>query len=161
MDVDVSLADSDVLKKIIADEIMMDSLESEVCYRSGKRYVPYMKENIAKKHAMSMLEVDCDKVFVVTGGMRGIGAEIARYLVKKGARKLVLMGVQPLPSRSQWHSMLNESNVATSMRDRLNLVLDLEKQGIQVEVYTGSLTDEQKLRIFFNRIREQIGKLVV
>ncbi|WP_442752565.1 beta-ketoacyl synthase N-terminal-like domain-containing protein [Bacillus wiedmannii] len=159
VDVDVSLAEADAMKKIILAEIMNDSLESEICYRDSKRYVPYMKKNVDKQHTLSMLEIDDKKVFVVTGGMRGIGAEVARYLVKKGARKLVLMGIKSLPPRKQWQSILNDLELFGDMHDRLNLILELERKGIQVEVYTGSLTHEQNLRTFFKRIRENMGEI--
>ncbi|MEK1830986.1 KR domain-containing protein [Priestia megaterium] len=95
IDIDLPLEDIEGIRKIIFNEIGIGNSNSEVCYRKGNRYIPYMKEveniDTSFQNIWSDL-IESDKVLVITGGTRGIGAEIAKYMVAKQVKKLVLMG---------------------------------------------------------------------
>ncbi len=43
-----------------------------------------------------------DATYLITGGLGGIGLIIARWLVARGARQLILAGRSSLPAREQW-----------------------------------------------------------
>ena len=43
-----------------------------------------------------------DATYLVTGGLGGIGLAMARWLVERGARHLLLLGRTPLPPRESW-----------------------------------------------------------
>ncbi|WP_063935951.1 non-ribosomal peptide synthetase, partial [Actinokineospora spheciospongiae] len=63
-----------------------------------------------------------DRTYLITGGTRGIGALVARHLVTRGARTLVLTGTRPPTPETR------------------ALVADLERQGTRVTLHTGPLT---------------------
>ena len=45
-----------------------------------------------------------DGAYLVTGGLGGLGLLVARRLVERGARELLLWGRKPLPARDHWAS---------------------------------------------------------
>ncbi len=65
-----------------------------------------------------------DGTYLITGGLRGLGLLVARWLADKGARHLVLMG-RNAPSD-----------------DANTLIAELESQGIQVIVVRGDVAEE-------------------
>lgn len=160
VDIDLPLSDVESIERVIFKELGDRALEGEICYREGKRYSPYLKElDLADQEKMDIsigsIAADPDSVFVITGGTRGIGAAMAEMLADKGARKLVLMGMQELPARSQWNAL--SKDVETTAK--INLITRLENKGVHLEIYAGPLTDKAKISQFFERIRQRLGNI--
>ncbi|MDQ0115571.1 SDR family NAD(P)-dependent oxidoreductase [Paenibacillus harenae] len=153
--VDIDSLDVECLRETVCREWLAPDLETECIYRSGLRYSPKMKEVSASVGPLP--DIDANKVYIVTGGTRGIGAEVAKHLVSRGARKLLLMGVQPYPPKEQWNHLLQNPGTDSKLADRLRNVLDLEAQGAIVEWFTGSLSDSDILAAFLQSVRARLG----
>ncbi|MGW2157708.1 amino acid adenylation domain-containing protein [Nonomuraea sp. NPDC001699] len=116
----------------------------EVCYRDGGRFRPDLRELSAPYVEP---DLDPESVYVVSGGTRGLGALVARHLAGRGARRLALLGVRPLPPRDQWDGS-GEEAVAT--------VLGLEDMGARVVVHTGPPSG---VAAFLDGVRRELGPI--
>lgn len=155
IDIDIPLILKDDIIDLLKTEICHH--DPEVCYRKGKRYIPCLKE--AEQNQNNELQVNPSYVYVITGGTSGIGAEIAQHLVKKGVRKLVLMGINEIPERKEWDEILKLNDPKNKTYEKIANLISLEQKGISVELYIGSLTNKKEMDSFFERIRKQHGKL--
>ena len=54
-------------------------------------------------HAMNLLP-RAEGTYLITGGLGALGLEVAKFLVEKGARRLVLVSRRALPRRNQWRA---------------------------------------------------------
>ncbi|MFS0692457.1 beta-ketoacyl synthase N-terminal-like domain-containing protein [Streptomyces nitrosporeus] len=77
-----------------------------------------------------------DGTYLVTGGLGSLGGDIARWLVERGARRLVLAGRSALPPRSRWDAVTD----AVQAR-RIETVRGLEALGATVRVLSVDLSD--------------------
>src|SRR5205807_5579515 len=93
------------------------------------------------------LDVDASRVYVISGGTRGLGALAAQFLVRRGIRKLALLGHQSVPDPSEWAGLSATHPAQTTIAQ----IRELQKAGTQVLLFTGSLTDRQRLGEFLNR----------
>ncbi|WP_262391527.1 KR domain-containing protein [Nocardiopsis sp. CNR-923] len=73
---------------------------------------------------------------LVTGGLGALGLETARWLVERGARRLLLVGRQALPARAEWASVSDPET-----RRRIDGVLALEALGVTVKFLGLDITD--------------------
>nr|WP_229521463.1 SDR family NAD(P)-dependent oxidoreductase [Paenibacillus monticola] len=148
------------LNEIITLEWASQDRQNELCYRNQRRYAPYLQAQLpmmAQAHKrQGHWTGDTSKAVVITGGTRGLGAQMAAYLVKQGVRKLVLMGANPLPPRQQWDSVAAGTAEAA---EKIRSIRELERSGAEVELYTGPLTDEASLKQFFSSIRNRWGAI--
>lgn len=156
IDIDLLPLNAERLRQIVLTEWSAVHFESEVLYRNGSRLLPQF---VKIERSAERLAIYPDKTYVISGGTRGIGAEVAKHLVRKGARKLVLMGLQAYPPRNEWDRLLNDSLTDPVLSQRLRTIVELESYGASVELYTGLLTDRAKLELFFNTIRKSGGEI--
>nr|ADA82581.1 trans-AT polyketide synthase [uncultured bacterium psy1] len=161
LDIDGFLYGSiETLRQVLRQELQNDLRETEICYRSGERFVPRIEACAHEEtYIPSVSYVAAQGVYVVTGGTRGIGLEIAHELVDLGARKLVVMGRQSLPPTTQWEACLDDPHVDPALRDKLVGLQALRQRVEVLEIYTGALTDGQALRNFFDGVRASHGAL--
>jgi acyl transferase domain-containing protein len=90
-----------------------------------------------------------DASYLVTGGLGGLGLQVARWMVEQGARRIVLVGRSGLPARREW------SRVDPASRDgrRIAAVRSLEALGASVHLAAVDVADERGLREFLDAFR--------
>ena len=139
-------ADADVVAVAQAELGSQDEI-SVAAWRDGERLSPQM---VPLATQTGSFNVPADGAIVISGGLGGLGREIAVWLAAKGTKSLVLMGHRSLPERSTW---------ASSSDDRVAAVLALEAAGVSVITYSGALDDVEPLTAFLHDVREQFGAI--
>ncbi|MGK8525076.1 SDR family NAD(P)-dependent oxidoreductase [Nocardia asteroides] len=102
------------------------------------------------------LVVDPARTYVVTGGTRGLGAEFAAALAERGARRLAVLGREPLPPEPEWDRVAAGSG---AVADKVRRLVALRARGVAVRTYFGSLTDAAGLSGFFDTVRRELGPI--
>jgi myxalamid-type polyketide synthase MxaB len=85
--------------------------------------------------------LDPEASYLITGGLRGVGLQVAGWMAEQGARHLVLMG----------RSGVDELAAA--------LIRELEQKGVQVQVVQGSVTDCAHLEELFSKFGASLPPL--
>jgi acyl transferase domain-containing protein/NAD(P)-dependent dehydrogenase (short-subunit alcohol dehydrogenase family)/acyl carrier protein len=136
-------------EQVIA-EWLAPERRSEVCRRQGRRHLPSLSPLKAPHVALAL---DAGRAYLVTGGTRGLGALVAGNLVRRGARRLALLGARPLPPRAEWDGAGLSKDQAAAVAE----VRRLERDGARVLVHTGALTDRAALAGFLAEVRTVLG----
>ncbi len=76
----------------------------DAAVRGEKVYLPRLRRLEAHAGPSTPLSIRADASYLLTGGLGGVGVEVARYLVRNGARRLVILGRTALPPRASWKS---------------------------------------------------------
>src|SRR5262249_28274446 len=63
----------------------------EVAFRDGKAYAPRLRKAEAKAGGEQHLHLSAANTYMIVGGTGALGLETARWLVERGARRLVLL----------------------------------------------------------------------
>jgi len=87
--------------------------------------------------------VQAEGTYLITGGTRGLGLEISKWLVEKGAKNLALLSRSGLKSTSA----------------KLEIE-QLRKKGIKVCVYAADISKFDEVERVFNKIEKELPKLV-
>jgi len=111
-------------------EIGSEDAEDQVAYRNGQRYVARLvKSNPPPSDIHAPL--NSENSYLITGGLGGLGLQVARWMVDKGARNLVLTG------RS------------TPSEEALAVLSQLQETGAEVRVINADVSMEaEALRLF-------------
>ena len=77
--------------------------EDQVAVRGRDRFVPRLRRFEPLRRAPFACSPDA--AYLITGGLGGLGLEVARWLASREARHLVLLGRTALPPRDAWNSV--------------------------------------------------------
>ncbi|MFR9725632.1 amino acid adenylation domain-containing protein [Streptomyces sp. MS19] len=123
--------------------------EQEIALRDGRR----LTSRLVPAEGMTRplpLRLRADGSYLVTGAFGALGRLLCRTLVRRGARRLVLMGRTPLPARAGWGGEHADDG-------RVAFVRELEELGAQAIVAPVDVTDEAALRGWLAAYRAEAG----
>ena len=106
-------------------------------------------------------------VYLLTGGLGGLGLSAARYLSEKYKARVVLLSRSPLPPRKQWESLRAGPDQAFSptrraqdaMPHRVREVLAIEELGGEVLLIEADVTNHEQMRAAVKTILDRFGEL--
>ena len=124
----------------LAEELRDDGDEDQIALRGSDRLVPRLVRAAVGGPRRPVVWRK-DATYLVTGGLGGIGLEVARFLAQLGARRLLLMGRSPLPPRSAWRDACAQGRDA----DRIAKLRAIEALGASVHVMAVDVGDEPAL----------------
>jgi acyl transferase domain-containing protein len=122
--------------------------EDQVALRGAQRFAARLEDAPVPERPAPRMRSDA--AYLVTGGLGGLGLEIARWLVTRGARHLLLVGRTPLPERSTWDD-LDANHPRASV---VQAIRDLERAGAVVRTGAVDVGDADALARWLAAARE-------
>jgi len=84
-------------------------------------------------------------LYLVTGGLGGVGLALAEGLASRAPVHLLLIGRTALPPRSEWDALRADPQTAPERRAVLRAIQRLEQAGSTVHVAAADITDHETL----------------
>jgi NAD(P)-dependent dehydrogenase (short-subunit alcohol dehydrogenase family)/acyl carrier protein len=125
--------------------------EDQLAFYQRQRYVPRLVRARRASGLMSATRWRSDSSYLITGGLGAIGLQVARWAVEQGARRLILMGRTPMPSRADWDQVEAGSRQARN----IEAIRELEQLGASVHVASVDVADETQLRTFLESFKRE------
>lgn len=98
-------------------------------------------------------------VYLITGGVGGIGFSLAKCLAQAPQAKLVLTGRSPLPEREQWTEWLATHDESDRVSRRIRKAQALEQMGAEVWMLSADVTDRDAMQTVITQMRERFGEI--
>ncbi|MGV9675737.1 SDR family NAD(P)-dependent oxidoreductase [Nocardia sp. NPDC003482] len=133
IDLDPASADPDGDALAVLAQITGDTVEDQVAFRGDRRLVPRLRR--ATTTATPPPELDSDAAYLVTGGLGSLGLRIADWLVRRGARHLVLLGRR------------DPADHPAEVRDALAA---LRERGVRVHTPAADVADPRRMAEVFD-----------
>ena len=127
--VDFDLKEFSCLEQLVT-EFTIDSTDKYVAYRNHRRWVQSFEAISLNIQENSLVRQG--GVYLITGGMGGIGLTLAEHLARTIQAKLILLGRSQLPLRNTWDEWLANHNSDDSISLKIQKIKDLEALGAEV-----------------------------
>ena len=130
----------------LMDEIHGGSIESTVAYRQGLRqvlkYEPVRLEGVTENR----IPFRQRGVYLLTGGLGGIGLVLAQHLAQTVQARLVLVGRSSFPPQADWPTWLDEHDESDPICQKIRQLQTLEALGSEVLVLSADVSDPEAMR---------------
>ncbi len=126
---------------LLASVVSGGSEEDQLALRCGVRYVARLVRSGAPA-AQAPIALRADATYLITGGLGGLGLHVARWMVERGARHLVLVGRRGLPERSTWSEVQRDSRVGL----QIAAIEAMEALEAHVDVVSADVGDWDRMR---------------
>ncbi len=96
-------------------------------------------------------------VYLVTGGLGGLGLAFAEHLARQVRARLVLVGRSPLPEREAWDAWLVSHTAGDPVSERIRRIHQLEALGAEVLAVPADVADRASMRAALAAAEERFG----
>ncbi|AOW99700.1 hypothetical protein BJP34_09730 [Moorena producens PAL-8-15-08-1] len=108
--IDLPVLEVEVNKSYLWQELDNFAKETEVAYRDGKRLVCGIESVNLAEEPKQELPFITGGIYLISGGLGGIGTEIASFLLKNYQARLLIVGRTSLPDQNTWQTHLDSGN---------------------------------------------------
>ncbi|HEX7183846.1 MAG TPA: amino acid adenylation domain-containing protein, partial [Thermoanaerobaculia bacterium] len=163
--VDVVVPEAPAGLERVADLLIAEALtpaaQPVVAYRGGERWHEAYEPLHLDPVEAARIPFRERGIYLITGGLGGIGMALARELARMVRARLVLTSRTSLPERRKWPQWLESHDPADAASRRIREVLALEELGAEVLVVAADAADETAMRDAVLRARAQFGRIDV
>jgi phthiocerol/phenolphthiocerol synthesis type-I polyketide synthase E len=96
-------------------------------------------------------------VYLITGGLGGIGLALAGELARRARARLALVSRSRLPDRERWAEVRAQNDERAARQ--VAAVVALEEAGAEVEVLSADVTDARQMREVRDRVLARFGEI--
>ncbi|NJR45578.1 MAG: SDR family NAD(P)-dependent oxidoreductase [Hyellaceae cyanobacterium CSU_1_1] len=164
----ISCRSIDVILPAVLEEKLVEQLLTEVSTPSGDRVIAYRgKHRWIQTFEPIRLETRTENtpqlraggVYLITGGLGGIGLVMAENLARKVRAKLILCGRSEFPECDRWSEWLTSHEENNAISVKIRQIQALEALGAEVLVARADVSDRASMQSLVNQAQERFGKI--
>ena len=139
-------------------EITAEPYADMIAYRRGHRFLQSW-EAIRLEEGKHISPLKENGVYVVTGGLGGIGLTLAEHIAVTKQGKLVLINRTPLPDRSAWLTWVDQHPDNDIISSKIRAVQRMEAAGAEVMVAVGNVADQTQMAEILGEAHRRFGAI--
>ena len=147
----------------LADRIMLEiktnTQDIIVALRGHHRWIQFYENVRLDKSYRKRNPLKKGGVYLITGGLGGIGLVLAGHLAKTYQAKLILTGRTKFPPKKKWEEKLAARDFNNSVKKKLRKIRQIEKNGGQVYVLSADVTDKKAMAKGIHKAMEKLGSI--
>lgn len=138
--------DEEDLLDLLLSEFAGDASDPVTAYRGHHRWVQHFEPFPMEKSQHPPVTLRQQGVYLITGGLGGIGLTIAEYLVKTMKAKLILTGRSYFPAKDDWQKWLENHNHQDKMSGKIKKLQQLETLGGEILIFSADVTNKAQMQ---------------
>ncbi|MGD2088417.1 MAG: amino acid adenylation domain-containing protein [Candidatus Aminicenantes bacterium] len=153
-----SLEENNLIHRLL-DEVLQGSTDTMIALRDSYRWVRNYEPMPLGIPGNDIPRLKPGGVYLVTGGLGGIGLVLAEYLAITVKARLTLTARTPLPEREAWSQWLNSHDPGDTISHKIRKILRLEDAGAEILIVSADVADKTQMKNVVTRTRERFGKI--
>jgi NAD(P)-dependent dehydrogenase (short-subunit alcohol dehydrogenase family)/acyl carrier protein len=156
IDIDPTQATDVLLDQLLAD-MALSTESGTFAYRAGHRWTEIFEPMPLGHHEGIPSRLRQQGVYLITGGLGGLGLLVAKFLAETVRAKLVLTGRSALPPSSEWQQWLASHGEDDATSQRIRSVHELEAMGAEVLLVQADVSDREAMQQVALQARQRFG----
>jgi len=141
----------------LVPELLSASNDDVVAYRGESRFVQTFEKIELPDSSKAVLHDG--GVYLITGGLGGLGLSLADHLTGSVNAKVALLSRRALPPRKEWASWLDRHALNDATSEQIISIQQMEEKGATLLLVTADVTDLVQMQGAVARITEQLGDI--
>jgi acyl transferase domain-containing protein len=146
---------ADVLER----EVLSEPSNSVVAYRDGRRWIQHFEPHRLEQVTQLPACLREGGVYLITGGLGGIGLSIADMLAERARARLVLIARSGLPDASTWDAWLARHGQSDPTSRKIMKIRELQARGAEVMVAAADVANLEQMREVVAAAQRRFGRL--
>ncbi len=148
-----------LINQLLAELTTKTSFDQIIAYRGFHRWVQdfqpvQLDGDVARNPRLR------DKgVYLITGGLGGVGLALAEYLAQTVQAKLILIGRSPIPNHSEWEQWLLTHEPQDAVSSIIQKLQTIEALSAQVMVINADITNLEQMSAAIQKANHQFGEI--
>ncbi|MEO0537756.1 MAG: SDR family NAD(P)-dependent oxidoreductase [Cyanobacteria bacterium P01_A01_bin.123] len=161
--IDVVLPDAGNWQPPVIDQLLTELRlpisERVIAYRGNHRWIQTFEHVQLDESLEERSQLREGGVYLITGGLGGIGLILAKHLAKMVRAKLILTGRAVIPAREEWSSWLATHSETDVISYKIRKVQELEALGAEVLVLSANVANLAQMEEAVAQAQQQFGQL--
>ncbi|RUS95288.1 hypothetical protein DSM106972_090640 [Dulcicalothrix desertica PCC 7102] len=163
IDIDVIPKTENWQNKKLVNQLLAE-LKSElsdrvVAYRGLHRWVQTFEPVRLNETVEETPQLREGGVYLITGGLGGVGLFNAEYLAKTVHAKLILIGRSVFPERDEWLQWLSSHEPDDSISCKIRKIQALEALGAEILVLNADVTEREQMEAAITQAKNRFGQI--
>ncbi len=158
--IDVDLESGEVVEcaaQIVAEMASIRD-NATVAFRGGERFVETL-DSLNLTAAPERRRLQPRGVYLITGGLGGIGLVVAEHLAREFKARLVLVTRSTLPLEASWEAAVNDPQQTDANKQRIRKLLEIRAIAGGLLVAQGDVTNLEEMRDVVVQARKHYGRI--
>lgn len=157
IDIRLTAESAEYLAELLETEIETggDTPVLYTAYRDNRRWVPAYVQTPLEKPSQEPVVFREKGIYLVTGGLGGIGLVLAQYLAGNFRARLILTGRSPFPDRGEWDRQTGGAD--RGILYKIRKIREMEAAGAEVLVLSADAADPHRMLEVAQRAEERFG----
>jgi acyl transferase domain-containing protein/acyl carrier protein len=147
-----------LVEQIVA-EFTAQSTDLAVAYRGNHRWVRDFEAVRLETVSSEKMRLRQGGVYLITGGLGGIGLSLAEYLARTVQAKLILTGRSCLPEKDKWEQWLATHEPHDTISQKIKKIQVLQQLGAEVLVSHADVTNVEQMQALKTQIYKRFGEI--
>ena len=147
------------LFQLLVSELIAAPEDTIVALRGNRRWIQSFEPVRLTQEQTQQSRLRERGVYVITGGLGGIGLAMAEYLARSVQARLILTARKGLPPRSEWTSILESQEDTNGVGRQIRKVQLLEELGAEVLVMQADVADETQMQTVIQQTLASFGTI--
>ena len=140
-------------------EVTSAGADVTISYRENRRLVQSFAPTRLEPGVAGETVLRHGGVYLITGGLGGVGLVLAEFLARQCAAKVALTTRQAFPAKEAWGDWLAAHDEANAVSATIRKLQRMEEQGGEVLVARADAGDESQMRDVVAQIQARFGAL--
>lgn len=150
--------DEELVRKLVS-EINLWNKDNIVAYRGRNRWIQDFKPYKVDKLKMTTPTIKDGGVYMITGGLGGVGLILSEYLAKYKNTKLILLGRSKFLEKVEWENWLSSHDIEDEISKKIVQLKSLEERGAEILTYSVDISDVKAMNKVVLQIEQKFGHI--
>ncbi len=143
----------------LLEEFKLESSDMVVAYRDHHRWVQTFEPLRLDDPAASLPRLRERGVYLISGGLGGMGLVLAEHLARSVKARLILTGRSAFPPRQKWEEWIKNHGYRDRVSAKVTKLRELEALGAEVMVCSADVADFGQMRQVMTLAEQKFGPL--